>query len=307
VALATDVLAVVTLGQAGSVTAGDSARSTFTVVSGGLLLSLDSSLNVLADWVTGPGDCGTHAALPQRGLALISGFDEVRLLDRDGQAVWRHAHKPWDGGSGCAWFSDRAEPCAVVPAPHDQDECVVRRFDLHSGQVLAETRRTATPGGIVPVLHPDGWAGLSVAGPETARAWWVRSREDGAGAVALDVLDAGWDDWVLADANLAGTRVITLPCDTGPLLVRSFPSLEIIQSVSPPKGHGWGYGACFADDLILVRLVNHDTGADHLAAVDDTGALHDLGRHDGLPLQAADGTWLSVTPASIIRCRVVRD
>jgi hypothetical protein len=127
-------------------------------------------------------------------------------------------------------------------------------------QVLAEAPIAAAPAGIDPVHHPDGWVGLSEGeGQDAVKAWWVRSREDSSGAAALDVLDAGWDDWVLADTDPAGTRIITLPHDTGPLLVRSFPSLDVIQSFDLPEDHGWGFGACFAGDLILATVVSYNT------------------------------------------------
>jgi len=309
VPLTTQVIAEVTLDSIGMIVANDSARSSFTVPSGDRLLALDADLNVLAEWPTGPLNRGSHATSPDRGLALISGSDEVRLLDRVGQVLWRHAHEPWSGDfeSGCTWFDQAGEPHAVVFPPDYYDGCLVRRFDLESGQVVAEAPIEAAPAGIDPVHHPDGWVGLSEGeGQDAVKAWWVRSRRDNSGAAELDVLDAGWDDWVLADVDPTGMRIITLPHDAGPLLVRSFPSLEVIRSFDPPEGHGWDFTACFANDLIITMMLCYDSDDERLTAIDGTGILHDLGKSGGTPLPAADGTWLSATRTRIRRCRAIR-
>jgi alcohol dehydrogenase, propanol-preferring len=70
-----------------------------------------------------------------------------------------------------------------------------------------------------PCHHCDGWVGLSEGeGQDAARAWWVWPAVDPA-AGGLEVIDAGWFDWVLADVNPSGTRVLTTPHVSGPLLV----------------------------------------------------------------------------------------
>lgn len=266
---------------------------------------LDAGLNVFAEWPAGSRHRGQHATAPDQGLALISAPDEVRLLDRAGRVLWRHAHEPWSGDfeSGCAWLDHAGNPYAVILPPDSGDGCMVRRFDLASGQVLAEAPIEAAPAGIEPVHQPDGWAGLSEGeGQDAVKAWWVRSRP---GTPELDLLDAGWDDWVLADADPAGTRILTLPHDTGPLLVRSFPALGTIQSLDPPEDHYWDFTACFAGDLIIATMTGDD--ASHLVAIDGPGTLHDLGEFDGWLAPAADSTWLTVTPTTIRRCRAVRD
>lgn len=307
--LTAQILAEVTLDSIGTIVANDSARSSFTVPSGDHLLALDADLNVLAEWPTGPLNRASHATCPSRGLALISGPDEVRLLDQAGQILWRHAHEPWSGDfeSGCTWFDQAGEPYAVVFPPDYHDGCLVRQFGLESGRVVAEAPIEAAPAGIDPVHHPDGWVGLSEGeGQDAVKAWWVRSRRDNSGAVELDVLDAGWDDWVLADVDPTGTRIITLPHDTGPLLVRSFPSLDVIQSFDPPEGHGWDFTACFAGGLIITRMLCYDRDDERLAAIDGMGILHDLGKSGGVPIPAADGTWLSATRTRIRRYRAIR-
>jgi hypothetical protein len=315
VPLTVQVLAEATLGEINLVTANDSARASFTVLSGDRLLALDAGLNVLAEWPAGSRHRAYHATAPDRGLALISAPDEVRLLDRAGRVLWRHAHEPWSGDceSGCAWFDHAGDPYAVVlPLLDYYDGCRVRRFDLASGQVLAEARIEAAPAGIHPVHQPDGWVGLSEGeGQDAVQAWWVRSRP---GTPEFDLLDAGWDDWVFADADPAGTRILTLPRYTSPLLVRSFPALDIIQSFDPPEDYSWdhtayftGDSACFAGDLIIATMMG-DNAADHLIAIDGSGTRHDLGESDddGQLVPAAGGTWLSVTETTIRRCRAVR-
>jgi hypothetical protein len=310
VSLTAEILAEVRLDSIGTVVANDSARSSFTVPSGDRLLALDADLNVLAEWPAGPLNRGSHATSPGRGLALISGPGEVRLLDRAGQVLWHHAHAPWSGAfeSGCTWFDHAGEPHAVVPPPDHYDGCLVRRFDLESGQVVAEAPIEAAPAGIEPLHHPDGWVGLSEGeGQDAAKAWWVRSRLDNSGAAELDILDAGWRDWILADVDPAGTRIITLPHvsrdDTGPLLVRSFPGLDIIQSFDLPGDHGWFFNARFSGDLIIAPMLSYEGDDERLAAIDGSGTFHDLGKWDGSILQAADRTWLSVTRTRIRRYR----
>lgn len=304
--LTVQVLAEATLGEISLVTANDSARVSFTLLSGDRLLALDAELNVLAEWPAGSPHRASHATAPDRGLALISGPDEVRLLDRAGRVLWQHAHDPWSGDfeSGCAWFDHAGDPYAVVLPPEDcYDGCLVRRFDLASGQVLAEAPIKAAPAVIQPVHHPDGWVGLTEGeGQDAAKAWWVRSRP---GTPEFDLLDAGWDEWVLADADRAGTRILTLPHGAGPLLVRSFPALDIIQSFDPPEDYRWDFSACFAGDLIIATTTGRKA-ADRLVAIDGSRTLHDLGESGGWLVPAADSTWLTVTPATIRRCRAVR-
>jgi hypothetical protein len=110
---------------------------------------------------------------------------------------------------------------------------------------------------------------------------------------------------VLADADPAGTRILTLPHGTGPLLVRSFPALDVIQSFDPPEDYGWDFSACFADDLIIATMAGRKA-AHRLVAIDGSGARHDLGESGGWLVPAADSTWLSFTRTTIRRCRAVR-
>lgn len=82
---------------------------------------------------------------------------------------------------------------------------------------LAQTPVKARPAGIIPVHHPDGWVGPSEGeGQEAARAWWVRSASQPPGQKRIEVLDGGWGDWILSDANPAGSMIITTPHLGGP-------------------------------------------------------------------------------------------
>jgi hypothetical protein len=90
-----------------------------------------------------------------------------------------------------------------------------------------------------------------------------------------------------------------------PLLVRSFPALDIIQSFDPPEDYGWEFTACFAGDLIIATMAGYKA-ADRLVAIDGSGTRHDLGESDGWLVPPADSTWLTVTPTTIRRCRAVR-
>jgi hypothetical protein len=205
VASVVETLAAVTLDQVGMVVANDSARSSFSIVSGGDLLALDADLNVLHRWPLGLAKRGWHSSSPGRGLALISGPDDVRLLGGTGQTIWAYPHAAWSGAleSGCTWFDAAGDPYAVIPAP-SYDHCLVIRFDLESGTPQGEAAVGAALAGIQPVHGPWDWVGLSEAeGQDAARAWWVRSAASAGEPSRIKVLDAGWDHWVLSDSVLA--------------------------------------------------------------------------------------------------------
>jgi hypothetical protein len=302
---AVEALSSVVFDQVGLVVANDSARSSFTVVAGGVLVALDGDLKVLGQWPLGQAGRGCHASSPDRGLALVSGRSEVRLLGQAGRTLWSYPHPGWaDYESGCSWFDAVGEPHAVVPA--FPGYCRVIRFDLDSGAAVATARIRADPAGISPVHHRDGWVGLSVGeGQDAARAWWARSAPGPGRAARIEMMDGGWDDWVLSDAHPSGRTVITTPHRAGPLVVRSFPRLEVLLSVDPPRngGHGgWDFTACFTGDLIVAKLLGH---SERLAAIDLNGQVHDLAEEEpGELIPAAHGTWLSATRTAIRRCRL---
>jgi hypothetical protein len=306
VASVVETLAEVALDQVGMVVANDSARSSFSVVSGGELLALDADLNVLHRWPLGLARRGWHASSPSRGLALISGPDDIRLLGGAGQTIWVYPHTAWSGAfeSGCTWFDAAGEPYAVIPAA-SYDHCLVTRFDLDSGTPLGEVAIRAAPAGIEPVHHPDGWVGLSEGeGQDAARTWWVRSLTSPGGPSQIEVRDAGWDHWVLSDVDHSGGVIITTPHRCRPLAVRSFPSLEVLLSVEPPgDDEFWDYTACFAGEgLIVGKLIGP---GERLIAIDLNGEVHDLAEQEqGWLIPAGGNTWLSATRTTVRRRRL---
>jgi hypothetical protein len=306
VTIVSEVLAEIVLDEIGVVVANDSARSSFTVTAGDSVLAVDQDLNVLGRWAAGALGRGAHATSPGRGLALISGLDGVRLLDRSGRVRWRYPHARWSRTfeSGCTWFDAAGQPCAVIPDGSYQ-HCLVVRLDLTSGQLLAVAQIDAAPAGITPVHHPDGWVGLSEGeGQDAVRAWWVRS-DAGIGTDGqLQILDASWDDWVLTDVNPSGSKVITTPHGIGPLLVRSFPGLEVLRSVNPPENTWWDFTACFAGDYIISKVIGDQ---ERLVGISHDSSIYDLAaQDDSWLIPAANGTWLAATRTTIRRCRAAR-
>lgn len=294
--IATETLAEIALdGKFGVLGANDAARSSFTARAGDSLVALSPDLDVLGQWPVDPQHRGHHATCPIRGLALISGHDEVRLLDHAGRARWRYPHPPWTGAfrSGCTWFDEAGLSYAVVPAA-SYDHCLVVCLDLDSGQPLAVELIRAAPEGILPVHHPDGWIGLSEGeGQDAARAWWVRSAGQLSGQMRIEVLSSGWDDWFLVDVDPSGSKIITTPHGGGPLLVRSFPSLKIVRSVEPPPGEYWDINAFFAGNMIVTALRGQGEG---FFAIGPHGKIADLDQYEATYLvPAARSTWLAVT------------
>jgi len=180
----------------------------------------------------------------------------------------------------------------------------VLRLDLKSGRPLATAPIEAAPAGISPIHHPDGWVGLSEGeGQDATRAWWIRSTDEGHGQVGIEVLDAGWDDWVLSDVDSTGTKIITTPHGAGPLLVRSFPNLEPQRQIDPPDDeHGWDYTACFAGDMVVNRLIGPH---ERLVAIGPDDVVHDIGDESGWLIPAAGDSWLAATQTTLRRWRMV--
>lgn len=298
-----DEIARIELGQVGAVVANNSARSSFAVSAGTELLALDQNLQIGGRWPAGPVGRGWHACSSDRGLALISGLDEVRLVDHAGMIRWRYPHPPWSGAfeSGCTWFDATGQPWAVVP-DDGYGQCLVLCLDADSGRLLAMAPIAAAPAGISPVHHGDGWVGLSEGeGQDAARAWWVRSGIDPAGG-SIEVIDASWRDWVLTDVDPSGTKILTTPHGNGPLLVRSFPGTSVLRSVEPPGRAFWDFTACFAGELIIAKLISD--GQERLVAVDSADNIHEISAEEnGWLIPASEGTWLAATGTTIRRCR----
>jgi hypothetical protein len=315
VTIATETLAEIALDEVSVLGANDGARSSFTARAGDSLVALDPHLNVLGRWQAEGEHRGYHATSPGRGLALISGVDEVRLLDHASRVRWRYPHPPWNPKSafesGCAWFDVAGQPYAVVPAG-SYDHCLVLGLELGSGRPLAQARIEARPAGIEVVHHPDGWIGLSEGeGQDAARAWWVRSARQPGGQAGIEVLDGGWAYWILTDVNPAGAQVITTPHRgflSSALVVRSFPGLEIVRSIEPPPGEGWDCTAFFAGDMIVNALTGPEHGQRRFVAINPNGKIADLNEdEEGSLCPAADGTWLTATRSTVRRRRMVRN
>ena len=101
-------------------------------------IALSSDLDVLGRWPIDPQHRGHHATCPNRGLALISGPDEVRLLDHTGRTRWRYPHPPWSPVS--RW---RRSPSG--PGPRAYPRYITRMAGLACPKEKA--RRRPRPGG----------------------------------------------------------------------------------------------------------------------------------------------------------------
>lgn len=120
----------------------------------------------------------------------------------------------------------------------------------------------------------------------------------------IEVLDGGWGDWILVDVDPSGLKIITTPHGGGPLLVRSFPSREIVRSVEPPPGEYWDVHAFFAGNMIVSALRGQE---DRFVAISRGGRIADLDQYEAIYLApAGQGTWLAVARTTIRRRRMVR-
>jgi hypothetical protein len=166
------------------------------------------------------------------------------------------------------------------------------------------------PDMVKPVHHRDGWVGLPTEERhEGGRTWWVRSRPGP--AAEFDVIDPGWEDCYFTDVDASGTRILTTSAslDDGIIQVRSFPGLDIVRTIKPQDAtHPWGHMACFSDDLIIVTVIDFNTGDQTRGAVDPAGTFHpmpgDCEREWIDP--ATDGTWLIGTGTTLRRYRATR-
>lgn len=287
----------------GRVAANDARRATFTVQVGDVLHALaGTDLSTLATWKVEPGTTACHASWPDKGFALESGTKAVVLRHANGP-VWGLRHPPWAGDyeSGCTWFDAEGRPFAVIPTA-DYDGCLVVALSRRAGRIVADAAIAVAPGGIQPIHHRDGWVGLSASeGQHGARTWWARLSDDVPGT--LDVIDAKWDDALLTDVDPSGKLVVTAPLGTGPLVISTFPELEVIKRVAPPNPHTfWNLNACFVGQHLVARLSGQP---DVTVAVHRDGKLEVLNVGDGNLVPAAKRTWLTVEGDRVCRWRLV--
>ncbi len=271
----------------------------FSMVAGGKLHAINGAdLTTLHTWPLEDVGSGWHSTSPDLGLALVSGLEQVRLLEADGAIRWSYRHTPWSGAreAGCTWFDERGRPFAVIPAT-EKDSCRIVHLDLMTGRPVAEATLIAEPAGIEPIHQAGGWVGLSEGeGQDAARAWWVRVANTGD---RLQLIDPGWDDEVLADVDAAGTRIITSPHGgDGPLRIRAFPELTVVREVrSPRPDQPWDFVACFVEPNLVGKLLGGD---EPTVAVDPDGRTERLNVGDGWLVPAAD-SWLTVEPTRMQR------
>jgi hypothetical protein len=278
----------------GMVSANDHRRRSLTVAADGRLHIVKAEdLSIVHTWPLEDSAEGWHSTRLDQRIALISDRDRVTLLETAGTARWSFGHAPWSGAreSGCAWFDERGRAFAVVPA-QDDARCSIVQLDLVTGTPVAEVSVAAQPAGIRPIVrHPDGWVGLSEGeGQDAARAWWVRVADDGGGP--MELLEAGWDDVILADVGAAGQQILTTPHGgAGPLTVRSFPDFTVLRQIaSPGPDQSWSEIACFVGRHIVARLTDDN---ETTVAIGPDDRIMPIDVDEGWLVPGAD-SWLTV-------------
>jgi hypothetical protein len=102
----------------------------------------------------------------------------------------------------------------------------------------------------------------------------------------------------------SGSKIITTPHHGGPILVRSFPSLEIVRSVGPPPGEYWDFNAFFAGNMIVSAIKGQE---ERFVAIGPHGKIADLDQSEAIYLAAAGhGTWLAISQTTIQRRKMLR-
>ena len=164
---------------------------------------------------------------------------------------------------------------------------------------LACLRRPIRQHDVRPVSDATSYPGTS-----RSQAWWVHSASRIPGRTGVEVIAGGWRDWILTDVGPSGSEIITVPHDYhGPLLVRSFPSLEVVRSVEPPSGEHWDCDAFFAGDMIVSTLRGEE---DRVVAINRRGKIEDLDQPEALYIFPADhGTWLEIGRTTVRRRGIV--
>jgi hypothetical protein len=265
----------------------------------GLYLLGADRLEILHRWRLGTEAIGGHAVRASDRVALISGSDAVELMDADGRRRWRHRHPSWKQGdfeTGCAWFDHEGTPFAVVPAS-DYSGCEIVALSARDGSPTHRAPISTAPAGIQARHQRGGWVGLDVGeGPDAVYAWWSRLH-----AGRLDVIEGGWTDEVLVDADMAGTRILTTPHLTEDAIkVRSFPRLEVLRTIEPPPAYWWDFYACFAGAWIVARAHNEDDD-EILAAIDPANRITILTRTEAAICPGPQGSWIAAGTQGIAR------
>jgi hypothetical protein len=279
----------------------DADRSSFAVTDRdrGLYLLGADRLEILHRWQLGPEAIGAHAVRAIDRIALISESDAVVLMDADGRPLWRHRHPAWKHGgfdTGCVWFDDDGTPFAVVPAS-DYKSCEIVALSARDGTPTHRMAIPTAPAGIQALHQRGGWVGLSVGeGQDGAYAWWSRLH-----AGRLEVIDGGWTDEVLFDADAAGSRILTTPHATGAIKIRSFPRLEVLREIGPPPAYTWDFYACFAGAWIVARAHSDDGDDEILVAIDPSDRITTLTRTDAPICPGPGGGWISTGSRGIER------
>jgi hypothetical protein len=115
------------------------------------------------------------------------------------------------------------------------------------------------------------------------------------------VIDGGWDQWVLADADQRSQRIITTPHNDGPLVIRSFPGLDPLASVPPPHDLRWDFTAVFVGDRVVARVLDDSTSA---VVISPQGAVRPLAVGPGWLSPGPDQQWLTVERESLTAWRL---
>ena len=265
----------------------------------GLYLLGAYRLEILHRWQLDAEAIGTHAIRATERVALISESDAVVLMDADGRELWRHRHAAWKHGGferGCAWFDDEGTPFAVVPAS-DYSCSEIVALSARDGAPTHRTKIATEPAGLHAIHQRDGWVGLSVGeGQDGVYAWWSRLH-----AGQLEVIEGGWEDEVLFDADAAGTQIITTPHvhAAGAIRVRSFPGLDVLREIQPLPAYDWDFYACFAGAWIVARA--HDEDDEILVAIDPDDQLTILTRTEDPICPGPGGSWISTSSSGIER------
>lgn len=264
-----------------------------------------------------PSAEASYAVSPAAGLAVFTGPDAVRAVDRTGAVVWeiRHPARPaWRGGGSVGFAVDGRTLWAHVVAAGRAEEWLV--IDPADGTVLARAETGTDSAGSEHVPHPDpGQMGLSVGeGQDGAPLRW--GRWDGR---ALTVDSYGADDLVLLGVSPGGGLLLTVGHDQDAVTVHRAADGSVVGAVpaeavpahpgaDPADEDDFGpcfdYAGGFVDErTALVSTVDsddeHGPGRHWLVAADSpalTGPVDYPLAISDYPVPLGDGTWCTASP-----------